>query len=156
MDKASIVGDAIDYVRELKQEVEDIESELSEIERKAKGHASVNESSDGSMLSDCEERASLDKEVKEAGATVVTESNDDNLMDAAAKETENTKLLSENSQGLPPVSETRILNVSSNFLHPFFQLHNFNFCEGSNLIMDKNSTIISHNFLHFDVVVPFF
>lgn len=132
MDKASIVGDAIDYVKELKQEVEDIELEISEIERKAIGHVSVNESSAGSMLSDCEERASFGKVADVAEATVVTEPNDDNIVtDAAAIETENTKPLADISQGQPPVSKTRILNVSSNFLHLFFQLHNPHLCKGS-------------------------
>ncbi|CAK9866925.1 unnamed protein product [Sphagnum jensenii] len=34
MDKASIVGDAIDYLRELKKEMKDIETEIAELEQK--------------------------------------------------------------------------------------------------------------------------
>ncbi len=34
MDKASIVGDAVDYIRELQKEVEDIETENSRLEQK--------------------------------------------------------------------------------------------------------------------------
>lgn len=37
MDKASIIGDAIDYVRELQKEVEDIETEIRDLEQKCTG-----------------------------------------------------------------------------------------------------------------------
>jgi hypothetical protein len=37
MDKASIIGDAIDYVRELQKELEEIESEIDELEQKCTG-----------------------------------------------------------------------------------------------------------------------
>jgi hypothetical protein len=118
MDKASIVGDAIDYVRELKQEVEEIELEISDMERRAVSHA--NESSaagDSGMVSDsCEERASVGEEGNEAGVTVVTEPD---VTEAVAMEAENTKPLAHTPQvGQPPVLETRILNVSSNFHIP--------------------------------------
>lgn len=110
MDKASIVGDAIDYVRELKQEVEEIELEISDMERRAVSQC--NESSaagDSGMVSDsCEERASVGEEANEAGVMVVTEPD-------VTMEAENTKPLAHTPQvGQPPVLETRILNVSSN------------------------------------------
>lgn len=37
MDKASIIGDAIDYVRELQKELEEIESEVDDLEQKCTG-----------------------------------------------------------------------------------------------------------------------
>ena len=37
MDKASIIGDAIDYVRELQKELEEIESEIDDLEHKCTG-----------------------------------------------------------------------------------------------------------------------
>lgn len=37
MDKASIIGDAIDYVRELQKELEEIESEIDDLEQKCTG-----------------------------------------------------------------------------------------------------------------------
>lgn len=37
MDKASIIGDAIDYVKELQKEVEDIETEIRDLEQKCTG-----------------------------------------------------------------------------------------------------------------------
>jgi hypothetical protein len=37
MDKASIIGDAIDYVRELQKELEEIESEIDDLEQKCSG-----------------------------------------------------------------------------------------------------------------------
>lgn len=114
MDKASIVGDAIDYVKELQQEVDEMELEISDLERSA-CHVAVNESSAGSLLSDCEERAAADEELKEAEFTVVTEPNDNIEAAAAATETENTKPLVDNCHGSqPPVLEKRILIVSSN------------------------------------------
>ena len=113
MDKASIVGDAIEYVKELQQEVEDIESEISELEKKA-APAVVNESSAGSMDSDGEEREPAgSKEVQEVGVKVVTELKDDvnTATAAAAMEPEKPKPLAEGSQ--LPILPKRILNVSS-------------------------------------------
>lgn len=37
MDKASIIGDAIDYVRELQKELEEIELEIDDLEQKCTG-----------------------------------------------------------------------------------------------------------------------
>lgn len=113
MDKASIVGDAIEYVRDLQQQVKDIELEIADMETKS-SCVSVYEESGGSM-------ADSDSGGNYAAVSGVSVSIDTNKSEVASVKCSTngmSKSCLANSHGrsiLAPV-EQKILEVSSSTL----------------------------------------
>ncbi|KAG0602295.1 hypothetical protein M758_10G004600 [Ceratodon purpureus] len=111
MDKASIVGDAIEHVKELQQQIETIESEIAEMESKRCANI-VDEDSGGSMLSESGKHAAIAVsvsgicEVVEAAAKPMGEvaANDNSVTVASTAD-----VTSADSQGQPPVADQKTI-----------------------------------------------
>lgn len=118
MDKASFVGDAIEHVKELQQQIKKIELEIAEMESKCSAN-SVEEDSGGSRLSEFGEHAVLVN-----GICVVVEAAAKPMGEAAASDNAVTvastaDVTLADSQGQSPVVDQKmILKVSL----PFTQL----------------------------------
>lgn len=113
MDKASIVGDAIEYVRDLQQQVKDIELEIADMETKS-SCVSVYEESGGSMA----DSDSGGNYAAVSGVSVSIDTNKSEVASVKCSTNEMSKSCLANSHGrsiLAPV-EQKILEVSSSTL----------------------------------------
>ena len=118
MDKASIVGDAIDHVKELQQQIEVIETEIAELESTTKCSAiTLDEDNGGTMISESREHATativVPTEVVEASAKPVT-LNDNTVTVASTADVTSP----DSQQGQSSGSDQKnILKVSG--IHPY-------------------------------------
>lgn len=75
MDKASIIGDAIDYVRELQKEVDDLQTAISEVEASRKsGNLDTEEMSQNAQIM---ENSMVTEDFEKASRNNTPGSNDD-------------------------------------------------------------------------------
>lgn len=94
MDKASIVGDAIEHVKELQQQIEDIESEIAEMESEcptSHTHSAVKEESGASRFSESEDH--VQHGAASAAAAVVSEGGGEGACGDAVPAKENVAAL---------------------------------------------------------------
>jgi hypothetical protein len=137
MDKASIVGDAIDYLRELKKEMKDIETEIAELEQKCSKSMGVEDATAAASAARLINHVDLGSTVNNSSHTIINGGSSE-AADAAAHTTSDlkngTRVTRKKLTSLSTIEALSAAKLAETLLDVSHLLHMF-----KNLIYLKNS-----------------